>query len=163
MSKKLHGRDDPHPPQRQDRRPGSGRDDQPLRPLPYTPDLGDRDPIAAIRETGDRIAGVDERLDGDRFERSYAPGKWTARQILTHLAQTELALGTRARMALIDTGATSRSRSIRTPGSPRARGSSGREALDAFVALARMNGVLFEGLSPADRAIAVQHIPNTAR
>jgi hypothetical protein len=40
------------------------------------------------------------RWSAGDFERSYAPGKWTARQILIHLAQTELALGNRARMAL---------------------------------------------------------------
>ena len=67
---------------------------------PYTPDLGDRDPLAAIRETGDRVRALTSGWADDRFERSYAPGKWSARQILTHLTQTELALGTRARMAL---------------------------------------------------------------
>ena len=34
---------------------------------------------------------------------------------------------------------------------------SGREAVDAFVAIARMNGVLFEGLSAADRATPLAH------
>ena len=34
---------------------------------------------------------------GKVFDRPYAPGKWTARQVLIHLAQTELALGTRTR------------------------------------------------------------------
>ena len=34
---------------------------------------------------------------------------------------------------------------------------SGREALDAFVALARMNGSLFEGLSAAHRATPLTH------
>ena len=34
---------------------------------------------------------------------------------------------------------------------------SGPEAVDAFVALARMNGLLFEGLSAADRATPLSH------
>ena len=38
------------------------------------------------------------------FERSYAPGKWSARQILTHLAQSEIALSYRVRMALTTPG-----------------------------------------------------------
>ena len=67
---------------------------------PYSDDLGDRDPLAAMRDTIDRIAALADAWPADRFERSYAPGKWSARQILTHLAQTEIALGTRARMAL---------------------------------------------------------------
>ena len=41
-----------------------------------------------------------------QFERSYAPGKWSARRILIHLTQTELALGNRARMALATPGYT---------------------------------------------------------
>jgi hypothetical protein len=39
-------------------------------------------------------------VESRQFERSYAPGKWDARQILIHLAQSELALGYRVRMAL---------------------------------------------------------------
>ena len=42
---------------------------------------------------------MDGWTDAD-FERSYATGKWSARKILAHLAQTELALTTRARFAL---------------------------------------------------------------
>src|SRR5215471_1954740 len=67
---------------------------------PYAADLGTREPVAAMREAVDRIGALVAHWNPAQFERSYAPGKWTARQILTHLAQTELALGTRARMAL---------------------------------------------------------------
>ena len=87
----------------------------------------------------------------DRFERSYAPGKWSARQILTHLAQTELALGTRARMAL-STPAYVAQAFDQDTWIDRDSRLSGRQAVDAFVALARMNGLMFEGLSAADRA-----------
>jgi hypothetical protein len=79
-----------------------------MRPVPpktpYSDDLGDRDPFAAMHDTIDRIAGLANAWPADRFERSYAPGKWSARQILTHLAHTEIALGTRARMALATPG-----------------------------------------------------------
>src|SRR2546421_8955764 len=67
---------------------------------PYTKHLGDREPIASMRETSERIRSLTSGWSPQQFERTYAPGKWTARQILIHLAQTELALGTRARMAL---------------------------------------------------------------
>jgi hypothetical protein len=53
---------------------------------PYTADLGDRDPIAAMRETNERIRALIGGWSADRFERRYALGKWTARQLLTHLA-----------------------------------------------------------------------------
>src|SRR4029079_10372607 len=67
---------------------------------PYTTDLGDREPLAAIAATASRIREIVAGWSPADFERSYAPGKWTARQILIHLAQTEVALGNRARMAL---------------------------------------------------------------
>src|SRR5262245_22447643 len=67
---------------------------------PYGPDLGEREPIGAMRETVDRIRSLVAGWTPAQFERTYAPGKWTARQIMVHLAQTEMALGNRARMAL---------------------------------------------------------------
>jgi hypothetical protein len=123
---------------------------------PYTSDLGSREPIAAMRENAERVRALTAAWPSDRFERSYAPGKWTARQILMHLAQSELALGTRARMALS------------TPNYPaqpfdqdlwmqREPALSGRDALDTFVVLARMNTALFASLSPADRATPLSH------
>ncbi len=36
----------------------------------------------------------------EQFERPYAPGKWTARQVLIHLAQAELMIQPRVRLAL---------------------------------------------------------------
>src|SRR5881275_2254529 len=76
---------------------------------PYTADLADREPIAAMRDTTARIRAVVGDWRPDQFERTYAPGKWTARQILTHLAQSEIALGYRARMALTTPGYVSQS------------------------------------------------------
>ena len=71
---------------------------------PYTADLDDREPIAAMRDTTARIRALVGGWRPDQFDRSYAPGKWDARQILTHLAQSEIALGYRARMALTTPG-----------------------------------------------------------
>jgi hypothetical protein len=123
---------------------------------PYTPDLGDREPLAAIRDSTDRVRALTGGWPLERFERSYAPGKWSARQILTHLVQTELALGTRARMALTTPAYVAQNFDQDTWIGRDSR-LSGPEAVDAFVALARMNGLLFEGLSPADRATPLTH------
>ena len=71
---------------------------------PYTADLDNREPISAMRDTAARIRAVVGDWRPDQFDRSYAPGKWDARQILTHLAQSEIALGYRARMALTTPG-----------------------------------------------------------
>src|SRR5437867_3843613 len=143
---------------------------------PYAADLAGREPIAAICESADRYRRLLSSWTPSQFERTYAPGKWTARQILIHLAQTELALGTRARMALstpnyaaqafnqdrwmeIESGRPGGSGGFGTPKLDEAGqnegGLSAREALDALLALMTMNRAFFEGLSAADRAITL--------
>ena len=69
---------------------------------PYTGFLGQRDPIACAAETPARLKTLVERLGADGLERSTAPGKWTARQILGHLADTEIAFAFRFRQALAE-------------------------------------------------------------
>ena len=123
---------------------------------PYSKDLGDREPIAAMRESADRIRSLANGWSASDFERTYAPGKWTARQILVHLAHTEIALGNRARMALTVPSYAAQSFD-QDKWIERERSLSGRDALDALLALSVMNRTLFEGLSPADRAIGLTH------
>src|SRR3954453_6919178 len=118
---------------------------------PYTAELEGKDPIVAMRETPDRIRAAAASWSPQQFDRSYAPGKWTGRQILTHLAQTELALGTRARMALSTPNYTAQPFD-QDVWMIREATQSGRDALQAFVAVSRMNAALFESLSQADRA-----------
>jgi DinB superfamily len=122
----------------------------------YSKLLGEREPLQTIRENVARIQALVGGWTPAQFDRTYAPGKWRARQILTHLAHTELALGTRVRMALSIPDYTAQSfdqdRWIRREG-----GVSGRDALEVFVALSRFNGALFESLSEADRQIAMTH------
>jgi uncharacterized damage-inducible protein DinB len=123
---------------------------------PYTVDLGDRDAIAALRETPAKIRAIAAAWSADDFERSYAAGKWSARQILTHLAQSELALGTRARMALSTPDYSAQSFD-QDQWMARESALDGRTALDAFVAIAAMNAALFASLSASDRAATLSH------
>jgi hypothetical protein len=67
---------------------------------PYQASLGGRDPVASLAETPDRIREIIGRMGSGDFTRPYAPGKWNAREILVHLAQTEMAFGMRVRLAL---------------------------------------------------------------
>ena len=113
-----------------------------------------------MRETSARIRALIAGWSPEQFERTYAPGKWDARQILTHLAETDMALGYRVRMAL---------------SSPRLRGAvlrsgrvdgqetraSGPEAAAAYFALRQMNLALF---ARSRRPIARRpsRTPNTA-
>jgi len=151
---------------------------------PYSADLRDREPLAAIENTTARVRSLASGWTPQQFERTYAPGKWTARQILIHLAQTELALGTRARMALATpnyvaqafnqdqwmeiesrrpggSGGSGKSGGLATPkhesGTASEGGLSGTEALDALLALITMNRAFFQGLSTTDRATTLSH------
>jgi uncharacterized damage-inducible protein DinB len=123
---------------------------------PYTADLDGRDPLAAIRDTAARVRALAGEWSPADFERSYAPGKWSARQILTHLAQSEIAFANRARMALTTPGYTAQTFD-QDLWIARESATSGQDALDAFLGLAAMNAALFDSLSPADRAIAFAH------
>ena len=69
-------------------------------PNPYASALGSRDPLEALADTPARIRSAVRDWTPAQFERTYAPGKWSIRKVLIHLAQTELALGTRVRFAL---------------------------------------------------------------
>jgi len=123
---------------------------------PYTADLGGREPLAAIRDSLERVRSLTGAWTTAHFERSYAPGKWSARQIFIHLAQTEMALGNRARMALT-VPAYAAQAFEQDHWIARESHLSGPDAVEAFIAMARVNLVLFDSLSPADRQIALTH------
>ena len=123
---------------------------------PYSKDLGDREPIGAMRDSSGRYHQLLSGWTPAQFERSYAPGKWTARQILIHLAQTELALGTRARMALSTPNYAAQAFN-QDEWMANEQTLAGKEALDALLALMTMNRRFFDGLSPADLATTLSH------
>ena len=122
---------------------------------PYSKDLGDREALGAMRDSLGRYQRLLSWTPAE-FERSYAPGKWTARQILIHLAQTELALGTRARMALSTPNYAAQSFN-QDEWMAKEQTLAGKEALDALLALMTMNRTFFAGLSPADLATTLSH------
>ena len=123
---------------------------------PYSKDLGDLEPLAAIRDNADRYQRLLAGWSPVQFERTYAPGKWTARKILIHLAQTELALGTRARMALSTPNYAAQAFN-QDEWMAKEQQLAGKEALDALLALMMMNRTFFDGLSPADLAMTLSH------
>ena len=122
----------------------------------YSKYLGDQEPLATIRRNVDTLHTITRGWTAQQFERSHAPGKWTARQVITHLAQTELALGNRARMALSTPNYQAQSFD-QDRWMARETRVTGADAVDAFVSLARFNLAFFEGLSPADREVAMSH------
>ncbi len=125
-------------------------------PNPYGADLGNRDALEALGDTPGRIRSTVETWTDAQFERSYAPGKWSARKVLIHLAQTELALGTRARFALSQPGYTAQAFS-QDDWLPIDVSVDARTALDVYTTLRRLNLAMFRSLIPEQRHRSFAH------
>ncbi|HZS06698.1 MAG TPA: DinB family protein [Blastocatellia bacterium] len=67
---------------------------------PYSKWIEGKDPLAVLAATPGRIRELVSRFGPDGMNRPYAPGKWTARQVIAHLAQCEMIFGTRFRQAV---------------------------------------------------------------
>ena len=123
---------------------------------PYAEDLGSLDPLTALVETPKKIQRITATWNKRQWERSYAPGKWSARRVVIHLAQTELALTTRVRYAASQKGYSAQ------PFDQDAwlsldDGVDGTTALEAYLALRRLSVALFKGLTPAQRTRTFAH------
>jgi hypothetical protein len=123
---------------------------------PYGADLGSRDALEALADTPHKIRELVERWGDAHFERSYAPGKWTARQVLIHLAQTELALTTRARFALAQDGYTAQPFD-QDQWMAIDNAADARTALDAYASLRRLSLAMWKALTPAQRERRFKH------
>jgi DinB family protein len=123
---------------------------------PYAEDLGSNDPLRALGETPQKIKALVERWSADRWERSYSPGKWSARRVVVHLAQTELALSTRVRFALTQEHYTAQpfSQDDWIAIDDRADAAT---ALAAYVALRQLNVAMFRALTPEQRRRTFTH------
>lgn len=123
---------------------------------PYAEDLGNRDPLEALSDTAERIRRLTESWSADTFEKSYAPGKWSARLILVHLAQTELALTTRARFALSQPGYMAQAFS-QDDWMPVDSGADAATARAAYLSLRGFNLAMWRQLSPAQLERGFSH------
>ena len=123
---------------------------------PYAEDLGNRNPLDALRDTAERIQQLMASWSDDAFERSYAPGKWSARQILLHLVQTELALSTRARYALAQSGYTAQPFS-QDDWMPIDDATDARTALAAYTSLRGLNLAMWRRLTKEQVERAFSH------
>lgn len=69
---------------------------------PYATFLGNKDPREVIAETPGRLASILDTISPERADWNPAPGKWSAREILCHLADCELVFAFRLRQALAE-------------------------------------------------------------
>jgi len=71
---------------------------------PYNELLKGRDPRDVLESSVADVSTLVRGWTAAQYDASYAPGKWTARQILLHLAHVEMIDGVRLRMALVEPG-----------------------------------------------------------
>ena len=123
---------------------------------PYGKYVEGMDLLASLQETSHRIESLMRGWTPEMFERSYAPGKWTARQLLIHLVHVEMIFSGRIRFALT------------TPGYAVVpfdqddwmkidNAADGPSAYAALAGLRRVNLAFFRSLTPAQRAHRFQH------
>ena len=121
---------------------------------PYAKFLGEGDAVAVIAGTPARLAALTGRMSAERVETPIAPGKWSVRQIVTHVADVEIGFGFRLRQALAGV-------SIQPFDQDAWAESYGRyslaDALEMFSALRAWDVALISGLSEADKALKVTH------
>jgi uncharacterized damage-inducible protein DinB len=67
---------------------------------PYAGNLADRDPLSVLKATPGRLREVVVRLGPLGLEESMAPGKWSARKVICHLADCEIGFGNRWRQVV---------------------------------------------------------------
>jgi uncharacterized damage-inducible protein DinB len=67
---------------------------------PYASYLGGRDPLEVIRATPAHIESLITERSSETLNRKPAPGKWSVREILSHLADCEIVFAFRLRQAL---------------------------------------------------------------
>lgn len=123
---------------------------------PYGKALGDLDVMMALGDTPERLREIVVRLTPAQMASSYAPGKWTAAQLLVHLAQCEYVFGGRVRMALAEAGYTVQPFD-QDAWLHREAQTDGAVAFRAYDAARQMNLLLFRSLTDAERAKVLLH------
>jgi len=123
---------------------------------PYASHLGDADPLEVIAATPETLRTLVKAIGGARVDQPRAPGKWSAREIVCHLADCEAVFAFRLRQTLAE------DRHVMQPFNQEVWAKcyasySVEAALETFTALRRWNLALVRSLSAADRAKPVTH------
>jgi hypothetical protein len=123
---------------------------------PYASFLDSRDPAVVISATSGELARLLDTIGPERATHPPAPGKWSAREILCHLADTEIVFAFRLRQALAE------DHHVIQPfdqdlWARRYPSFDAKTALAMFSAVREWNLTLIRSLSPADFSKPVTH------
>ncbi len=69
---------------------------------PYAKYLGDRNPFEVVAATPSRLEQLLTQMGPERVGQSPAPGKWSPREIVSHLADCELVFSFRLRQTIAE-------------------------------------------------------------
>ncbi len=123
---------------------------------PYARFLGSQDPRAVLPATPARLKNLAQMIGSGRINQPPAPGKWSPREILCHLADCEIAFAFRLRQTLAE------DHHVIQPFDQEkwAAGYAGidaNEALATFSLLRRWNLLLIESALPSQAKKPVSH------
>src|ERR1700710_2340674 len=69
---------------------------------PYAAQLGGKNPLEVTRATAGKLLALVNNFGPEKLNQSLAPGKWSVRDILAHLADCEVVFAFRLRQALAE-------------------------------------------------------------
>jgi hypothetical protein len=123
---------------------------------PYAKNLNSRDPIPVLGATASRLKNLAAQIGPARITAPPAPGKWSARDILCHLADCEIAFGFRLRQTLAEDHHLIQPFDQEKWAAPYP-GLSATDALTVFATLRAWNLALIRASLPAHAAKSVSH------
>jgi len=123
---------------------------------PYAKYLNGQDPIPVLRATSGRLKNLASAIGPAKIVLSAAPGKWSPRDILCHLADCEIAFAFRLRQTLAEDNHTVQPFDQEKWAAPYAAFDA-NEALAAFSLLRRWNLLLIESALPQQANKTVTH------
>lgn len=123
---------------------------------PYAQFLGGQNPVPVLAATIGRLESLAGSIGAERQTQPPAPGKWSARDILCHLADCEIAFGFRLRQTLAENNHTVQPFDQEKWAAPYT-GFAAADALSAFGALRRWNLALIQASLPIHADKPVTH------
>ncbi len=123
---------------------------------PYAKFLGDSRPHDVLEMTAVTIARLIRHSDAAQLTRAPAPGKWSIRDILCHLADCEITFAFRLRQTVAETNHVIQPFDQDHWGAPYST-LDARDALEAFTAFRRWDMLFIRAVGPAADSKRVMH------
>ena len=126
-------------------------------PTPYAEHVGADDPVNILRRSLDDYRALAARMTPALWQQPWAAGKWTAREVMVHVAQWELIFGVRLRCALAVPNYAIEPLDQDPFMAIEAHAVDGPTAVAAFEGIRGMNLALAAALTTVERRHAVTH------